>query len=471
VSTIPDLPLAELVAAIAGRRLSPVEVMEATLARVAAINPELNAFITLSAETAMAEARQAEAAITAGRTPGALCGVPFSAKDLIATGGLRTTMGSRLFADHVPGEDAVPITRLKAAGAILIGKTTTPEFGHKPLTDSPLFGRTQNPWDAAVTCGGSSGGAGVAALTGMGAFALGTDGGGSIRIPAACCGIVGLKGTLGAVPHLQLPDLFSANSYIGPMARRVADLQLLWPLLAGPSRHDPYGQAPPPPARRLSGEGLRPLRIGVMARVGDHALDPEVERVFAGAVAAAEGLGALVDEATFDFVALEEAFLVILRSALHARLAEAIAARPSDVDPTLARTVEEGARYTAADLHGAAAARSRSFLAVQDALARFDLLLSPTLSAPPLPVDQDPHGRVVVDGRDNGRIRAGWYPYTYPFNLTGHPALTLLGGWTEGALPIALQLVGAWHQEALLLDVAERLERELGATRAWIPNP
>ena len=231
-SDLADLGAVALADAIRRGDVTPLQAVDAALARIEH-GAHYNAFITVTADPARAAARDAMARRRAGEKLPRLFGVPFSAKDLIATAGVRTTSGSRLFADTVPAQDAVAIARMKQAGAILIGKTTSPEFGHKAFTEAPLFGRTLNPWNEAVTCGGSSGGAAVATLLGMGPLALGTDGGGSIRIPAACCGIVGLKATLGAIPHLQVPDLFAANSFVGPMARSVADVAAAFSVLRG----------------------------------------------------------------------------------------------------------------------------------------------------------------------------------------------------------------------------------------------
>ncbi len=211
MSSIADLSATELAAAIRARQLSPVDAVDAALARIDE-RRDLNAFMAVCAERARKEARAAEAAVMAGRPLPPLHGVPFSVKDLTNTEGVVTTQGSALFAGHVPASDAVPVARMRAAGAILIGKTTTPEFGHKPLTEGPFFGLTLNPWNKDYTCGASSGGAAVAVAARIGPIALGSDGGGSIRIPAACCGVVGLKATLGAIPNLQPPDLFGANS-------------------------------------------------------------------------------------------------------------------------------------------------------------------------------------------------------------------------------------------------------------------
>jgi aspartyl-tRNA(Asn)/glutamyl-tRNA(Gln) amidotransferase subunit A len=200
-SDLTDFSATELAASIRRKRVSPVELVDAVLARIDSSQASVNAFITVLYDAARAQAKAAEKAVMLGDDLGPLHGVPFSVKDLTYTAGVRTTMGSAIFENFVPTEDAVPVARLKHAGAILLGKTTTPEFGHKPLTDSPIFGVTRNPWDLSRTCGGSSGGAAAAIASGLGPLALGSDGGGSIRIPASCCGIVGLKATLGVVPH------------------------------------------------------------------------------------------------------------------------------------------------------------------------------------------------------------------------------------------------------------------------------
>jgi aspartyl-tRNA(Asn)/glutamyl-tRNA(Gln) amidotransferase subunit A len=453
-----DMSAHEMARAIQSRVISAVEATEAVLDRIDA-ECALNAFITVSAERALDEARTADATLAAGHTAGALHGVPFSVKDLTNTAGVRTTSGSRLMADFVPGADAVAVARARAAGAILVGKTTTPEFGHKPLTEGPLFGRTLNPWDRSVTCGGSSGGAGVAVAAGMGPLALGTDGGGSIRIPAACCGVVGFKATLGAVPNLQAPDLFGANSYVGPMARNVGDTRLMFDVIRGPDRRDPYGQVVPSVRKPRA----RPVRIGWLARCGN-ILDPQVERLTQAAIAHAADLGMNVEPVEIDFVSFEEAFLVILRSALLARLGTVAAETPELLDPTLLDTIDQGRGFSAADLVTAQTARTNCFAKLQELLSRVDVVASPTLSAPPISVDTDPLGHIMICGRDAGTIRGAWYPYTFPLNLTGHPAISIPCGLTDAGLPVGFQLFGRWHEDDLLLDVAQDFERAIGFT-------
>ncbi len=451
------LPVTRLAPLLRDKEVSPVELMDAVFRRIEDLQPSLNAFITLCPETALAGARDAESEILAGRYKGPLHGIPFSVKDLTLTAGVRTTMGSKLFEHVVPERDAVAVARLKEAGAILVGKTTTPAFGHKPLTEGLLFGRTLNPHDASRTCGGSSGGAAVALASGQAPLALGSDGGGSIRIPAACCGVAGLKATLGVIPNLQAPDLFGANSYVGPMARSVADTALAFDAIAGFDARDPYGQGVAPEAPRPR---LQDLKIGWLPRVGNEVLDRACLAAADAAVRHLESLGASVEEAEIDFVALEEAFLILLQSLLCARLDKDLIERPECFEESLAKTVQAGRQWTAADLQRANAERSRAFTEVQELLQRFDILLSPTLAAPPLPVEQDPHADVVIEGRAAGRIRAGWYPYTYPFNLTGHPGLAVPFGHEEGSgLPLSVQLVGPWHSEALLLHLGDVLQQ------------
>jgi aspartyl-tRNA(Asn)/glutamyl-tRNA(Gln) amidotransferase subunit A len=458
VNDIADMGALELARAIRERKISPVEAVDAALDRIAE-RAHLNAFITVTAEMARSAAQRAEQAVMAGDPLPALHGVPFSVKDLTNTAGVRTTMGSAIFEHNVPKEDAVAVARAKAAGAILIGKTTTPEFGHKQSTDAPIFGRTLNPIDPGVTCGASSGGAAVAVASGMGPLALGTDGGGSIRIPAACCGIVGFKATLGAVPNLQPPDLFTANSYVGPMARDVADASLLYEAIAGPHASDPYGQASPPPQPAL--ESFNGVRVAWLERCGNR-IDAEVAAATGAAVRTMEALGAIVEPIEMDFVSLEPAFLVILESGVASRVAPHLERFGDRLDPHLVETVEKGLRHGAVALQNAGAARTATFRELQRKFESFDLIVSPVLSAPPLPLGlQLPDGPLLIDGKPAGSLRGGWYPYTFPFNLTGHPAIALPCGRTSKGLPIALQIVGRWHADRRVLCAAALIEAAL----------
>src|SRR5213595_2953597 len=270
---------AELAALIAQRVVSPVEIVDVVLDRIHKMQPTINALITVCAAAARAAAEAAKAGAMRGDTLGALHGVPFAAKDLVNTAGVRTTFGSWALADNVPTADSPSVARLKAAGAILVGKTTTPEFGHKCFTEAPLFGRTANPWDLARTSGGSSGGAAAAVAAGLGPIGIGTDGGGSSRIPAACCGAVGFKQTLGLVPHDLTPDGFGNQAHITPMARTVRDTALMLQAMAGPHRCDPHslGLAVPDFVAAARPEGdLSGVRIAWRPLLGNTMLAREV---------------------------------------------------------------------------------------------------------------------------------------------------------------------------------------------------
>jgi aspartyl-tRNA(Asn)/glutamyl-tRNA(Gln) amidotransferase subunit A len=443
---------------IQSRAVSPVEVVEAVLRHIDRLQPVVNAFITVTADEARARARAAEAAVMAGAPLGPLHGVPFSVKDLLFTAGSRTTMGSVMFADQVPAEDAVPVRRLREAGAILIGKTTTPEFGHKPLTDSPLFGVTRNPWRLDRTPGGSSGGAAAAVASGQGPLALGTDGGGSVRIPAACCGVVGIKPTLGRVPHVHQADLFSSTSYIGPLARTVAEAAACLDVIVGFDPGDPYSRREP--ADDLPAVEVRGLTLGWLPRVGNARVDPEVLAANEAAVRHLERAGARVEVLEEDWASLEAVFLVLLQSGLAARIGPRLAGFGGKVTPSLRETIERGAGWSAVDADNAAAQRTALYRRVQALFERFDFLLSPTIARPALSVDHGAFDPITIDGELAGSIRAAWYPYTWPLNFTGHPAVSLPCGWSADGLPIGLQIAGPWYADRRVLALAAHLERE-----------
>lgn len=453
-----DFSARELAALIRRKQISPVEAVRSALDRIEA-RRDLNAFITVTAEQAMDAARRAQAQVMAGAELPPLHGVPYSAKDLIATAGVRTTMGSAIYEDFVPMEDAVSVTRTKTAGAILIGKTLTPEFGHKPVPTAPLFGRTLNPINPAYIPGASSSGAAAAVAAGLGPIALGTDGGGSIRIPASCCGIVGLKPTLGMVPHLQVPDAFSVNSFVGPMARDVADTALLFNVLRGFDNRDPYGQGGPEAGRTVP-LSLSGLKVAWLPSAGNR-LDPEVEAVTGAAVRLMEQEGAIIETVVMDFVSLERHFLVVLQSLLAARVGANLERFGTRLDATLVELVQKGRLHSAITLHEAGFAKSRCFNELQTLFKRYDVLVSPTLSAPPLHVDIDVSGVIDIAGAPAGNVRGAWYPYTYPMNLTGHPALSMPCGTSALGLPIGLQLAGRWYDDQYLLGIAALLEARL----------
>lgn len=454
MADLADMTAMQMAAAISRKELSPVELAEAVLKRIDD-RADLNAFITITGDEAMAAARAAEDRVMQGGDLPPLHGVPYSAKDLLNTAGVRTTMGSRLFKTNVPATDAVSVARMKAAGAILVGKTTTPEFGHLQAATSPLFGRTLNPIDPTVTPGASSSGSAVAVATGMGPISLGTDGGGSSRIPAACCGVVGFKPSLGTIPHLQLPDLFGANSYVGPMARTVEDVALVFDAINGPDFHDTYGQA----AKLLHAGGakLKGLRVGYIAEGGAR-VERETAAITAAAVKKLEDAGAMVEECSIDFKSYEPVFLTILRVGLAARTGPLLEGREELAGQTLIDTIALGHGYSAVDFSHAIAERTRLFREFQALFERFDILVSPTLTAPPLPIDVDPTGDIEIDGVNCGTVRGAWYPFTFPHNLSGHPAITIPCGKTTAGLPLGLHLCAPWYRDLALLRVAKEAQ-------------
>ena len=445
----------DLAARIRQKDLSPVEVTEAILGRIEALNPRLGAFCLVAADQARAAARDAEVAVMKREPLGPLHGVPVSIKDVIFTRGVRTTGGSRLFADLVPEHDAVAVARLRAAGAIVLGKTTTSEFGHKALTESPLFGSTRNPWDLTRTPGGSSGGAAAAVASGLGPIGLGTDGGGSIRLPAAFCGLVGFKPSYGRVPEYPTFPGWDHVSHTGPLTRTVRDAAAALDAVAGGDDRDP-NSLPSASGSYVDAceRDVRGLHVAWSADLGYARVDPVVQALCENAAAEFENLGCHVEVVNPGWESLEDAFSTMVAAQFHAAFADQIAERESDVDPTLARFVARGASVTTRD-YLVARARMREFWQeVLQFLARFDLLLTPTVAVPPFAADAKPPREI---NGERGSV-LGWMPFTYPFNITGQPAASVPAGWTAENLPVGVQIVGQRHADATVLAACAAYE-------------
>jgi aspartyl-tRNA(Asn)/glutamyl-tRNA(Gln) amidotransferase subunit A len=461
------MPATQAAALIRRRELSPLELTRAVLRAVTREQPRLNAFVTVLEEEALAEARRAEEAVMAGAPLGPLHGVPVHVKDQVDTAGIRTTHGSAIFADNVPARDDITVTRLRAAGAILVGKTTLPEFGHKGMTDGPAFGTTRNPWDLSRTTGGSSGGAAAAVAAGLGPLGLGTDGAGSVRIPAACCGIVGHKATLGAVPWEAGADTFGNNVYAGPMTRTVTDAAVMLSVIAGPSPRDAQslgapGFAPVPPA--LAAGALHGLRIGYVARACNPRVGREVEANTLASLEALAARGAVVEEVTDTIDWIERPGRIMYQAGFHVACAQYLPDWQDRMDPVLLAFMERGSQFTLRELREAQFARTRLFRAIQDLFGRYDVLITPTLTRTALSADFDAaDGEIEIEGERCGITRQGWTSYMYPFNLTGHPALTVPSGFAEDGLPTGVQLVGPWGADMTLLRLGALLELD----RPW----
>ena len=452
---------AELASMVRSRDLSPVELMRDTLSRIEASQPVLNTFITVAADSAMQAAHTAEAAIMRGDTLPPLHGVPVSVKDLVPTAGIRTTWGSVIFRDHVPDHDATVVRRLKEAGAIVVGKTTTPEFGQQSLTQAPLFGRTRNAWNADRTSGGSSGGAAVSVAAGLTALAVATDGGGSTRIPAACNGVVGFKQGLGVIPQEYAQDGFGNISYVTPMTRTVMDTALMLDAMSGPDPLDPLTVARSQPhyASGLDGaESLAGTRIFWRTRLGNTAIAADVLEACEAAVAVLGELGAETTEHTAVFENPEAVWFVNNGAYRMAQFGHHLARHRDIMCPTFVHQMDRVQEYSAAQLYEAIFQRTRLFRQVQSWFDDCDIVAMPTLSRTALPIDQDFFGPIEIDGRDVPNLRAAWYPYTMPFNLTGNPAVSLPCGFDGDGLPMAIQLVGRCGEDLRLLRAAAAFE-------------
>ncbi len=451
---------AELAGQIRARSISPVEVVRNALARIERSQPVFNTFITIAGDQAMEQARVAERAVMAGEALGPLHGVPLAVKDLVPTEGIRTTWGSLIFKDHVPEQDAEVVRRLKRAGAIVVGKTTTPEFGQQCLTQAPLFGRTRNAWRADRTSGGSSGGSAVAVAAGIVPIAVATDGGGSTRIPAACNGVVGFKQGLGVVPQEYAQDGFGNISYITPMTRTVRDTALMLDAMAGPEAHDPLTTARWQPAFDVEApDNLRGLHIAWRARLGNTAVATDILAACEASLTTLRTLGAEVTEHTAPFENPERLWFVNNGAYRMAQFGHHLAQHRAIMCPTFVRQMDAIAATSAAELYEAIFARTRLYRQVQSWFESCDIVAMPTLSRAALPIDQDFFGRIEIDGTPVENIRASWYPYTMPFNLTGNPAISLPAGFDRDGMPVAIQLVGPMGSDARLLQVAAAFEQ------------
>ena len=445
----------ELVERYRRKDVSPVEVTRAVLNHIRDHNPRVNAFILVDEERAMADAAQSERRWIEGAPRGRLEGVPTSLKDLMLTRGWPTLRGSKTTdPDQAWDEDGPPVARLREQGAVFVGKTTTPEFGWKGVTDSPLSGITRNPWNTDKTPGGSSGGAAAAVALGMGALATGTDGGGSVRIPAGFTGIFGLKPTYGRVPAYP-PSPFGTLSHTGPMTRTVTDAALMLSVMAGGDSRDPTALEPNDRDYTVGlDDGVAGLRVAFSPDLGYATVDPEVAAAVERAARAFADMGAVVEQVDPGFDNQHPVFQTLWFASAAFVVGSLSPERQELLDPGLRRVAEKGNAVT-----------TRQFLDTQIArgdlgvrMGRFhdthDLLLTPMLAVPAFAAGQEaptptPPGSWL-----------DWSPFTYPFNMTGQPAASVPCGFTQDGLPVGLQIVGRRHEDALVLRAARAYERD-----------
>ena len=451
---LPFMSAADLGAAYRAKRLSPVEVTQAALSAIEAHEPTLNAFQLVDADAALEAARDSEVRWQKGEALSAIDGVPTSIKDLLLTKGWPTLRGSKLIDPDQPWEEDAPgVARLREAGAVLLGKTNTAEFGWKGTTDTPLAGITRNPWNPALTPGGSSGG-GVAALaSGMGALALCTDGGGSIRNPAGFTNLCGLKPTFGRVP-VYPPNPIGTLANVGPIARTVTDLALMLNVLSRPDPRDWLSLPQDGTDYTANLEtGIKGLKVAYSPDLGFARVDPEVAKNVAAAAKVFAELGAEVDQVDPGLGDCTDVFT----THWHVGVANAMAGVPDEtlklLDPGLDKFVLEGREVPLmayADAQNERAVLGRKMRLFHET---YDLLILPTTSVPAFPVE-----RRAPPGMDEDDWSA-WTPFSYPFNLTLQPAATVPGGFTDAGLPTGLQIVGAMYQDALVLRAARAFEK------------
>jgi Asp-tRNA(Asn)/Glu-tRNA(Gln) amidotransferase A subunit family amidase len=449
------LPATVLAQRIRASELSPVALIEASLARIGEINPRLNAFCAVYGDEARERARECEAAIRQGARLGPLHGLPVAIKDFTPIAGKVTTRGSRVFADWVPDTSPVIVERLVGAGAIIIGKTTTPEFAYSSFTSSPLWGITRNPWDSTRTSGGSSGGSAVAVVTGCVSLAEGTDMGGSVRIPASFCGITGLKPALGRIPMDILPTVFDSISHFGPLARTVDDAALFLSVTQGSDDRDiqslPDLEIPLPVPR-----GVRGRRFALSIDLGYYRVDAEVAgkvREAAGALARA---GALVEEVHLPWSrAINDAWARYWEVFLAACFGDQLAAHHHQMDPRVVKLIERGFATGAVEFKRLEEVRTEQWRGLANVFRDHDALICPTMAWPAPSVDLSDGDFDQTEG--DGRYRG--LDMTCPFNFVPQcPALSVPIGTTRGGLPIGLQIIGRRFDDVSVLRIGATLE-------------
>ncbi|MGH3344957.1 MAG: amidase [Carbonactinosporaceae bacterium] len=452
------LTATELAALFVDRRLSPVEATRAALDRIAGLDERVNAYCLVDPERALAAARESEERWLRGEPRGPLDGVPVSIKDMFLTAGWPTLRGSAMVdPDQDWRVDAPCVARLREQGAVLLGKTTTPELGWKGVTDAPLTGVTRNPFDLDMTPGGSSGGSAAAVALGMGALSVGTDGGGSVRIPASFSGVFGLKPTYGRIP-LYPPSPFGTLSHAGPLAWTVDDAALLLDVIAGPDARDWSALAPPEGSYRAAlAAGVAGLRVAFSPDLGHVRVDAEVAAAVRAAAGVFEDLGARVEEISPGFDDPVEAFNVLWYSGAAKTVEQFPEQRHGLMDPGLRAVVDEGRRLSALDYLEATARRMALGTLMGRFHERYDLLLTPAVPVPPFQA-----GTEVPPG-SHAKRWTSWTPFSYPFNLTQQPAASVPCGFTRGGLPIGLQVVGPRHADARVLAACKAFQE----ARPW----
>ena len=446
------------------RKVSATEVVRAFIARIEEVNPQVNAIVTFLPEQAL---KRAKALDRKGAVVGPLAGLPIAHKDIVPTKGIRTTFGSPIYKDHVPQADHVIVERLRDAGAILIGKTNTPEFATGAQTFNPIFGATRNPYDLSKTSGGSSGGAAAAVASGMLPFADGSDLGSSLRNPASFCNVVGFRPTPGRVPNWPFPNAWDTLWSLGPIARTVEDTALLLSAMAGPDPRSPTTHAEPGSvfARPLARD-FRKVRVAWSPDMGGaFPVDARVTRALAPVRSVLASLGCIVEEAAPDLSDADEAFQVQRALGFVEAYGELLKTNRAQMKDTVVWNIEQGLALDAARIAKANVLRSNVFHTLRAFLERYEFLVLPTVQVPPFSVDQ-PYV-TEINGVKLGTYME-WMKSNYLITATTHPAISVPAGFTDDGLPVGLQIVGRYRDDFGVLQLAHAFE---GATEAWKRRP
>lgn len=454
-----------LAAAIRNRELSCREAVAWHLDRIATINPRINAIVSLRPEQALAEADQADRALATAEEVGPLHGLPIAIKDLEDTAGIRTTYGSRLFAEHVPTADSLLAARLRAAGAIVVGKSNTPEFGTGSHTFNDVFGVTRNPWALERSAGGSSGGAAAALAAGLLPIADGSDYGGSIRNPASFNNIVGLRPTPGLVPHGG-DDVWDTGGVVGPMARTVGDLALMLTAIARPDRRSPLSYMSRQPFDGELAGSLEGVRIGWCPGLGDLPLEPGVIGVLTEARDRLTALGCVVEDLKLDLSPADEAFETLRALGYARRFGPDLATIRAQAKQTVVWNIERGLSLDGPAIARAIGLRSEVFVAVAEALERFDLLVAPCAQVVPFPVEDEYPTKIAGVKMPH---YLGWMRVCSRLTVSAHPIAAVPAGFTADALPVGMQLVGRYAGDRRLLELAAAWELASGLTKRHPP--
>ena len=447
---------------IDSRQVSIVELTELYLRRIEELNPRLNAYLTITADEAMASARASEEALLRGESTGPLHGIPISIKDLELTKGVRSTMGSLIYQDFVPDQDSVVVERVRGSGAIILGKTNTPEFGFSGTTENRLGDACRNPWDPSRTSGGSSGGAAAGLAAGLSALATGSDGGGSIRIPCGFSGLYGIKPSQGRVPRyggVGRPA-YNMTSQSGPMARNVRDAAMLLQVLAGPDSRDVgCTRTQPPEFVAALDEAPRGLRVAWSPDLGYAAVDPEVVKAVSNAARVFDEMGCTVDEPGLKLDDPFPVFWDVFATSGFTSYGHLLDKHGADLTDYGRNTLEYGMKRSGADYSRALHAVVRLKAQMAALFEQYDLLLTPTTAVPAFPVGEHPS---QIGGRDVDRWW-GYTPFTFPFNLTGQTAASIPCGHSTDGMPIGLHIIGRQGEETTVLRASAAFER----ARPW----